>query len=283
MSVILPNKTSLEFAEENAFFLTPLNGFTKIELYEYQKDLLNTLDNNRFIMVRHSRQMGISTILKLYLANAVINNYDEGKTFVILTPKLSSTYEFLEEVKRLIKQHYDSNKIIVDNKQKLELINGNRIMVCSNSINLFRGYRIDEIIIDGGNYIDNLENIIACVTSGLQMGGKIILASSNSKNNTFFKRIFNDESNKFVKKRITWDLHPNRGKEWYDDMSKHITKEDLEIELDIIDYVEVVEPIKKTISLRIDSSLIDKVSLKLVDMDINLSEYIRRLIEKDLV
>jgi predicted DNA binding CopG/RHH family protein len=227
--------------------------------------------------------MGISTILKLYLANAVINNYDEGKTFVILTPKLSSTYEFLEEVKRLIKQHYDSNKIIVDNKQKLELINGNRIMVCSNSINLFRGYRIDEIIIDGGNYIDNLENIIACVTSGLQMGGKIILASSNSKNNTFFKRIFNDESNKFVKKRITWDLHPNRGKEWYDDMSKHITKEDLEIELDIIDYVEVVEPIKKTISLRIDSSLIDKVSLKLVDMDINLSEYIRRLIEKDLV
>jgi hypothetical protein len=103
MSVILPNKTSLEFAEENAFFLTPLNGFTKIELYEYQKDLLNTLDNNRFIMVRHSRQMGISTILKLYLANAVINNYDEGKTFVILTPKLSSTYEFLEEVKRLPK------------------------------------------------------------------------------------------------------------------------------------------------------------------------------------
>lgn len=283
MSVIQPNKTSLEFAEKNAFFFTPLNGFTKIELYEYQKNLLKTLDDKRFVMVRHSRQMGISTLFKLYLANAVINNYEKGKTFVILTPKLSSAYEFLEGVKRLVKQHYDSNNIIVDNKRKLELRNGNRIITCSNSIDSFRGYRIDEIIIDGGNFIGNLEDIMACLAVGLQIGGKIILASSNTKNNTFFKRIFKDESNQFVKKRITWDLHPNRGKEWYDDMSKHFTKEDLEIELDIIDYVEVVEPIKKTISLRIDSSLIDKVSLKLVDIDINLSEYIRRLIEKDLV
>ena len=282
MSVILPNKTSLEFAEENAFFYTPLNGFNKIELYDYQKDLLNTLDNNRFVMVKHSRQMGITTLLKLYLANAVVNNYENEKTFVILTPKLSSGYEFLDGVKRLIMQMHDSSDMVINNKKKLQFKNGNRIMVCSNSINEFRGYRIDEIIIDCGNYIDYLEDIIACVAVGLQMGGKIILASSNSKNDTFFKKIFNDESNQFVKKIITWDLHPNRGKEWYDDMARHLSKEDLEIELDLIDNIEVVEPIKKTISLRIDSSLVDKVSLKLVDMDINLSEYIRRLIDKDL-
>ena len=282
MSVILPNKTSLEFAEENAFFYTPLNGFNKIELYNYQKDLLNTLDDNRFVMVKHSRQMGITTLLKLYLANAVVNNYENEKTFAILAPNLSSGYELLEGVKRLVMQMHDSSNMVINNKKKLQWKNGNRIMVCSNSIDSFRGYRIDEIIIDGGDYIDNLEDIIACVAGGLQMGGKIILASSNSKNDTFFKKIFNDESNQFVKKIITWDLHPNRDKEWYDDMARHLSKEDLEIELDLIDCVEVVEPIKKTISLRIDSTLVDKISLKLVDMNINLSEYIRRLIEKDL-
>jgi hypothetical protein len=281
MSVIQPNKTSLEFADENAFFYTPLNGFNKIELYDYQKDLLKTLDDNRFIMVRHSRQMGISTLLKLYLANAVINTYEKLKTFMLLTPNLSLGYEFLKEVKRLIMQ-CDPSKIIVDNKRKLELRNGNQIMVCSDSPTSFVGYEYDEIIIDGGNHVNNLENIIACVTPRLGIDGKIILTSSNSKNNTFFKKLFGDESNQFIKKRITWDLHPNRGKEWYDDMSKHITKEDLEIELDLIDYVEVVEPIKKTISLRIDLDLVKKMSLKLLDKDISLSEYIRNLIEKDL-
>ena len=279
---VLPNLTSLEFAQENAFFFTPVTGkFDKLDLYDYQKNLLETFDKNRFVLVKHSRQMGITTLLKIYLANSILNNYNKPKTFVLISNNLLQACDVLEDIKRLVKQSYDKD-FIVDNKRELTIENGNRIMVKPPSPEATKSFVIDEIIIDNVNYVNTLESLFSCIIPTINTNSsKIILISSGRPVNEFLKKLFLPSNDNFVKKTITWEMNPTRGKEWYDNMKKDLGEDLVRSEIDLID-IDEKPKIKKSVSFRLETDLLETMKTKLKYENISLSDYLRNLIKEDL-
>jgi hypothetical protein len=249
----------------------------KIELYDYQKDLIKTFEKERFIAVKHSRQIGITTTLVSYVVDYILNGND--KTICLISNTKSNSVNLLNKIRCEITEE----KFIKNNINEIILKNGNRIKVCSN-IDGVRGYGIDLIVVDNAGFSNNLEKIIETVIPSImsKIDSKIILISSNNRN-SYFNKLFNS-SNIFYKKILHWDINPNHDNIWYEEMRLAIGDESkFKSEIDLIDEKEINEKNKnRVITVRLNDDIINKISEKLIEKDLSLSEYIRELINKDI-
>ena len=63
-----------------------------IELYDYQLNTINTFQNNRFVMIGAQRQVGITTILSIFVMNKLLN----GESVLYYS---SNSTNFIERIK----------------------------------------------------------------------------------------------------------------------------------------------------------------------------------------
>lgn len=274
------NLTTLEFAEKNAFFYdTTKFEFGKIKLHDYQKNMLNEIDNNRFVLVRHPRQMGVTTMLILYITNYLLSENDEPTTTFFISNNMANSCEVLKKVKLLLLQIDPSMEFDIDRKNCIQLKNKNILLAIGSSS--FKDYSVDNIVIDNANYIKNLDLLYSAFVPAMKKNGKLIMASGNKSGSTFFKKLFTKEDNNFIKIKLNWLDNPKKSEKWYDDQLRVLgDKTLLDIELDLIEGEDEKE--KTIVSFRIEQELLNKIKDKIFNQDIILSDYLRNLIQKDL-
>ena len=123
-------------------------GLIPFDLYDYQKDLVDTLDSNRYVIVKSARQSGKSVTSLGYILHYVL--FNKTKIVGILANKASTSRELLGRLQTAY-QHlpkFLQQGIVEWNKGNLELENGSKIIASSTSSSAIRGYSFSLLFLD---------------------------------------------------------------------------------------------------------------------------------------
>lgn len=288
---------NLEFAEKYGITFDPYeNKISLINLYPYQKEILRDLEGYKFIAFQHSRQMGLTTMLVFHICNFLLHNTNKNNLLCFKSSKTAINRDMINKVKNIL-AHYPpegtSMAYLKNNQSSIKLANGNEFRIISDlhSLKLAKkGNHVEEqdkdrpyaLIVDNAAWVDKLDRL---VTDFLSIDiNQIILVSNKRKVTNTFQDIFTKKENVFYQKSFIWKLNPKFTDEWYSSMKKMFgdNLNDFYCEVDLIDVPQEVKTKDRIINVRLDDDTMNKLSLKLIEYDLSLSEYIRKLIKKDI-
>jgi hypothetical protein len=136
------------FAERYHHVLDIDTGLHKIQMRDYQRDMITSFQNNRFNIVLAARQIGKSTSFEIYVLHYLLFNKD--KTVAILANKEANAVDIL----RKIKQAYEllpkwlQQGVRSWNSKSIRLENGSYAFASSTSSSAIRGRSVSCLIID---------------------------------------------------------------------------------------------------------------------------------------
>lgn len=168
------------FAENYCSIIHIDYGVIKVQLRDYQKDMLKIMFDNRMSMHNLSRQLGKTTAVAIYLTHYVC--FNEAKNVGILAHKGSMSAEVLDRTKQALELLPDFLQpgIVEWNKNSIELENGCKISAFASSPDAVRGNSFALLYLDEAAFIENFEDtwkaILPVISSGRQ--SKIILTST---------------------------------------------------------------------------------------------------------
>jgi hypothetical protein len=203
-------------------------GLIPFDMYDFQEDLIDLFDKNRFSIAMCPRQVGKSTIVCAYIIHYVLFNKD--KNVAILANKHSTAKEIMYKLQTAY-EHLPSwlqQGIVGWNKTDIELENGSRVSAAATSGSSVRGSSFNLIFLDEFAHIDDnmakefFASVYPTISSGKST--KIITVSTPAGLNHFHK-MWKDAKNKrnnFAPYRVHWYDVPGRDDAWYENECKNL-------------------------------------------------------------
>jgi len=198
-------------------------GLVPFKLYDCQKEKVQTILNNRKVILMEGRQQG-----KTITAAACILWYtlfQENKTVAILANKSSAAREVLSRYELMYEMlpMWMQQGVKTFNKGDIELENGSKVFTAATSTSGIRGKSVNWLYIDEAAIIPNnvAEQFFTSVYPTISAGTttKILLTSTPLGYNHFWK-FWNEAEqglNGFVPMFIPYDKIPGRDKKWADE------------------------------------------------------------------
>jgi len=195
-------------------------GLIPFDLYDYQQDLIDTLENHRYVIVKSARQSGKSVTSLGYILHYVL--FNKTKIVGMLANKASTSRELLGRLQTAY-QHlpkFLQQGIVEWNKGNIELENGSKIIASSTSSSAIRGYSFSLLFLDEFAFVQRtiadafIKSVYPTISSGKDT--KIIMVSTPNGYNLFYK-FWNDAvegNNQFKTFKIHWTSIPDRDQEW---------------------------------------------------------------------
>ena len=208
------------FLENHVKIVHVDHGLIPFALYPFQKELINTISENRNVIVKTGRQVGKSTTTLGWLLHYVL--FNQSKTVGILANKASTARELLSRI-QIAYQHlpkFLQQGLKEWNKGSLELENGSKIIASSTSSTAIRGFSFSCILLDEFAHVQRhiadefIRSVYPTISSGKDT--KVIVVSTPNGFNMFYK-YWNDAengTNDFVPFKVHWSNVPGRDKEW---------------------------------------------------------------------
>ena len=163
-------------------------GTIKVQLRDYQKEMLEIMHANRMTVCNLSRQLGKTTVVAIFLAHFVCFNKD--KAVGILAHKGSMAAEVLDRTKQAIELLPDFLQpgIVEWNKGSIELENGSSIGAYASSPDAVRGNSFSMIYIDECAFIPNFEDAWLAIQPVISSGrhSKIFITTTPNGMNHFY-------------------------------------------------------------------------------------------------
>ena len=206
-------------------------GLVPFDLYDYQQDLINTLNEHRYVIVKSARQSGKSVTSLGYILHYVL--FNKTKIVGMLANKASTSRELLGRLQTAY-QHlpkFLQQGIVEWNKGNLELENGSKIIASSTSSSAIRGYSFSLLFLDEFAFVQRtiadafIKSVYPTISSGKDT--KIIMVSTPNGYNLFYK-FWNDAvegNNQFKTFKIHWTSIPERDQDWREKIISDIGEE----------------------------------------------------------
>lgn len=193
-------------------------GLIEFEPYDYQRDMLNSMNEERYTIIATARQAGKSTVTVAFILWYILFHSD--KTVALLANKGETAREILGRV-QLAYQHLPKwlqQGVIEWNKGSFVLENNSRVIASATSSDNIRGFSINLVFIDEAAFIENWDEFFTSVYPTISSGAstKLILVSTPNGLNHFY-HIW---SNALLKKNsynpifVHWSSVPGRDEEW---------------------------------------------------------------------
>jgi hypothetical protein len=212
------------FMRQYCYIQHPKRGKIKFNLYDFQKDSLTQLRDNRYSVILKSRQLGISTLAAGFALWSMLFNED----FNVLV--IATTQEVAKNLVTKVRVMHDNlpswlkGTIEADNKLSLKFKNGSQIKAVSSAGTGARSEALSLLIIDEAAFIRNIEEIwIASQATLSTGGGAIVLSTPNGVGNWFHKTWVDGETNaqtQWHNIKLHWTVHPERDIEWRNDQTQ---------------------------------------------------------------
>ena len=208
------------FLENHAKIVHVDEGLIPFSLYPFQKDLINTITDNRNVIVKTGRQVGKSTTTLGWLLHYVL--FNQSKTVGILANKAATARELLGRI-QIAYQHlpkFLQQGLKEWNKGSLELENGSKIIASSTSSSAIRGFSFSCILLDEFAHVQRhiadefIRSVYPTISSGKET--KVIIVSTPNGFNMFYK-YWNDAENgknDFTPFKVHWSNVPDRDQKW---------------------------------------------------------------------
>ena len=195
-------------------------GLVQFEPYSFQKNILESVHNDRFVICKMPRQSGKSTTVISYLLHYVLFNPD--KNVAILANKLTTARELLGRLK-LAYEHLPKwlqQGVVEWNKGSIVLENGSKILASSTSSSAVRGGSfnllfMDEFAFVPENVADEFFNSVYPTISAGQ-STKVLIVSTPKGLNMFYKlwKDAEDGQNSYTPIEVHWSDVPGRDANW---------------------------------------------------------------------
>jgi len=214
----------------------PQRGLIPFKLYDFQKDAIESFQSNRFNIILKARQLGISTITAAYVAWLML--FHKEKNVLVIATKFSTAANLVKKVKAIIRnlpEWINITRVEIDNRTSFELSNGSQIKASSTSGDAGRSEALSLLVIDEAAHVEGLDELWVGLYPTLSTGGRCIaLSTPNGVGNWFHKNYAEslEGSNDFYPMRLTWDVHPDRDREWYDKETKNMSRREIAQELE---------------------------------------------------
>ena len=185
----------------------PLEFFRQVlgvEPTDYQKELINSFQENQFIAARWSRQSGKSFTTSGILLNYALAN--PNFYIGVVGPSWRQTKLVIRRIGDFARRLPPGSKIIVQ-KTKITCPNGSVIEAFPNNPDTIRGPTLHCVYADEFNFIPNAEDLYdaSLFTLGTT-NGKFICTSTPWNTDSLFWRICNHKDfEDFARHHVTWE------------------------------------------------------------------------------
>lgn len=259
-------KSCSYFLNRYCYIQHPKRGKVKFDMYPFQENALDDIQNNQNTIVLKCRQMGISTLISGYSLWMMLFHND--RSILVLAIKQDTAKNIIKKVRYMndalpswLKMQETSNNLL-----SLGFTNGSSIKATTSSGEAGRSEALSLLIFDEAAFIPEIDSIWTAARPTLSHGGQCVAISTpNGVGNWFHKKYVQAESGEdmdwaFLK--LHWTLHPEYDQAWRDRMDKDlgekkaaqecdcefISSGDSVIEMDLIQFYKetfVKEPIEK--------------------------------------
>lgn len=207
------------FAEKYVHVIHVDRGFVKIELYDYQKEIITKITGNRRVSVVTSRQAGKTTTAACIILHYIL--FNRHKLVGLLAQDAAGAREILDRIKQAYEAlpEWLQQGVIEWNKGRIELENGCKVMAAATRSSTIRGKSCAFIYIDEVAFVDKWDAFFKSVYPTISSGDetKLLLTSTPNGLNHFY-RICDGAKNKtngYEYVEVPWNQVPGRGEEWY--------------------------------------------------------------------
>ena len=250
--IIKSGKNPAYFMAKYVKIQHPNRGLIQFSLYEFQKESLDEFRENRFNVILKSRQLGLSTLVAAYALWMAI--FQRDKNILIIATKLAVAVNFIRKVKTMLRslpKWLILPQLVADNRQTLEFNNGSIIKAIPTSEDAGRSEALSLLIIDEAAFVKNFDTLWMGLYPTLSTGGEAIILSTPNGVGGQYHKLYTDAvlgENEFNPIKLPWDVHPERGEEWFSTETKNISKRQIAQEL-LCDFVSSGETFLQTESL----------------------------------
>tara|TARA_R110000772_G_scaffold7228_7_gene24766 strand:+ start:4294 stop:5931 length:1638 start_codon:yes stop_codon:yes gene_type:complete len=206
------------FAEKYINIVHVDRGLIPIALYDYQRDIIDKITNNRRCAVVTSRQAGKTTTAVCVILHYVL--FNDHRTVALLANKGDAAREILDRIKIAYEAlpKWLQQGVVEWNKGSVEFENGCKILASATSSSAIRGKSISFLYIDETAFVENWDEFFASVFPTISSGNttKILLTSTPNGLNHFYKTCegAREGTNGYEFVQVMWQDVPGRDDAW---------------------------------------------------------------------
>src|SRR5210317_84440 len=209
------------FAEKYIQIVHVDHGLIPIQMYDYQKEIIEKMNGSRQVTVVTSRQAGKTTTAVAIILHYVL--FNDHKTVALLANKGDAAREILDRIKIAYEAlpKWMQQGVVEWNKGSVEFENGCKIIAAATSSSAIRGKSVSFLYIDEAAFVENWDEFFASVFPTISSGTttKILLTSTPNGLNHFYKTCegARDGSNGYEYVIVPWEQIPGRDEAWRQD------------------------------------------------------------------
>ena len=226
------------FIQEYMKIVSLDEGLVPFNMYDFQKNMVQTFHDNRFTICKLPRQSGKSTTIIAYLLHYVL--FNQNVNIAILANKSSTARDILgrlqlgyENLPKWLQQG-----VVSWNKGSLDLENGSSILAASTSASAIRGGSYNIIFLDEFAYVPSslAEEFFSSVYPTISSGKttKVMIVSTPHGMNMFYK-LWTDaqgKKNDYVPIEVHWSEVPGRDEVWKEETIKNTSESQFNTEFE---------------------------------------------------
>ena len=238
-------KEYIKCAQDPAYFIKKYikvvsldKGLVPFDLYDYQKEIVQEVHNNRFVICKLPRQSGKSTTIVSYILHYVL--FNQSMSVAILANKQATAREILSRLKLAYEYLplWLQQGIVEWNKGSIHLENGSRIIASSTSSSAIRGGSFNMIFLDEFAYVPQgvaeefFSSVYPTISSGKST--KVLIVSTPNGLNIFYK-LWTDAQegrNEYVPVEVHWSQVPGRDDKWKKQTIANTSAEQFKVEFE---------------------------------------------------
>lgn len=208
----------------------PDRGRVTFEPWDYQKELFDLINNNRFVVALVARQQGKSILVAAYLLWYAI--FNEDKTLGVVSNNEEGAIDILDRIKIMYEELPDWLKpgITEYNKKTITFENGTKIRARATSKDSFRGRTLNVVFADEFAFVDPPTKCDEFFTSNwptisASKESKFIIVSTPKGIGNLFHQIYSEAENginTFKHFKADWSAHPERDAKWAEEQRKNL-------------------------------------------------------------
>ena len=229
----------IEYFCENYMKIVNIDeGLIAYEPYDYQKEIMHKVHDNRFVICKMPRQTGKTTTMAAVIMHFALFNDDFN--IAILANKASTAREILSRIQLAYEYlpWWLQQGIVEWNKGNIELENGSKIFASSTSATAVRGMSINLVYLDEFAFVPHTvqEEFFASVYPTISSGksSRVLITSTPNGMNLFYKIWDDAEKNKndYVTMSVNWWDVPGRDEKWKEQTIRNTSERQFAVEFE---------------------------------------------------
>ena len=237
-------KEYLKCAEDPVYFAQYISiisldrGIVPFKMYDFQKDMIKTFNDNRFVIVKCPRQVGKTTTAVAFLLWTIL--FKDSQTVAVLANKGQTARDILGKLQLAYENlpMWLQQGVVEWNKGRVELENGSVIIANSTSSSAARSGSYNIVFLDEFAFVpsniayDFITSVYPVITSGTKT--KILMVSTPNGMNLFYKMWMDakEKRSNYVPFEIHWSQVPGRDQKWREETIRNTSERQFQQEFE---------------------------------------------------